>query len=71
MFKASNNEVKYEALIAGIELCYMSDVTSVKSYSNSQLVVSQLNGEYETKDGTMVAYVSECVKLLAYQNNFR
>ena len=35
MFKASNNEVKYEALILGIELCYMTRAISVKVYSDS------------------------------------
>jgi len=57
MFKASNNKAKYEALIAGIELCCTTGADSVKACSDSQLVVSQLNGEYELKDSTMVAYV--------------
>ena len=29
----------------------------MKAYSDSQLVVSQLNEEFETKDGTMATYV--------------
>jgi len=54
MFNASNNEVEYEALIAGVELFYTPGVDSVRAFSDSQLVVSQLNGEYEKKDDTMV-----------------
>ena len=30
---------------------------SVRAFSDSQLVVSQLNGEYEAKDDTMAVYV--------------
>jgi len=50
IFKASNNEAEYEALIAGAQLCYAGGEDSVGAYSNSQLVISQLNGEYEAKD---------------------
>ena len=57
MFKASNNEAEYKTLITGIELCFTADADSVQAFSNSQLMVSQLNGEYKTKDDTMVAYV--------------
>ena len=56
MSKAPNNEAEYEALIAGIELCYMARADLVKVYSDSQLVVSMLNGDYKVKDNIMVAY---------------
>jgi len=57
MFKASNNEAEYEALIAGIELCYAVGADSVQAFSDSQLVASQLNGAYKAKDDTTAAYV--------------
>jgi len=57
MFKASNNEGEYEALVAGLELCYTAVVDHVQAFSDSQLVVSQLNGAYELKDKVMAAYV--------------
>jgi len=57
MFRASNNEAEYEALVAGLELCQSSGVDVVWAYSNSQLVVNHLNEEYKIKDDTMVAYV--------------
>ena len=47
MFKASNNKAEYKALIAGVELCYTIRADSVRAFSESQLMVSQLNGEYE------------------------
>ena len=57
MFQASNNEAEYEALIAGVELCCITGANLVRAFSNTQLVVSQHNGEYEVKDDTMVAYI--------------
>ena len=32
MFKASNNEAEYEALIAGMELCYTTRADSVQAF---------------------------------------
>ena len=57
-FPMSNNETKYEAILAGIDL-----VTSVSSEkiiirSDFQLVVGQVNEEYETRDYHMIKYVS-------------
>jgi len=57
MFEASNNKAEYEALIAGVELCYTAGADSVRAFSDSQLLVSQLNGEYEIKYDTITAYV--------------
>ena len=69
MFKASNNEGEYEALIAVVELCYKAGENSVRAFSYSQLVVSKLNGDYEVKDDTMAPYVCrvrEATGLLKY-----
>ena len=57
IFKASNNEAEYEALIARIEFCYMAGADLVKAFSDFQLVISQLNGDYKVKDNTIAAYV--------------
>ena len=45
-FKASNNEAEYEALIAGLELAKEMKVESLDIFSDSQLVVCQINEEY-------------------------
>jgi len=76
-FKASNNEAECEAMIAGIELCYTAGADSVQAFSDSQLVVSQLNGNYEVKDDTMAAYVrrvqeaTQLLKLFAIRHILR
>ena len=46
-FKASNNEVEYKALIAGLELAKEMKVESLDIFSDSQLVVCQINDEYQ------------------------
>ena len=55
--------------MAGVELCYTTGVDLVQAFSDSQLMVSQLNGEYDVKYNTMVAYIQqvrEAAKLLKH-----
>ena len=42
-FKASNNEAEYEAFIAGLRLAKELQARSIQIYSDSQLVVNQVN----------------------------
>ena len=63
IFKASNNEVEYKTLIAGIQLCYTVEEDSIKAYSESQLVNSQPNGDYEVKTIPWLHMSVECVTL--------
>ena len=46
-FKASNNEVEYKALIAGLKLAKEIQVESLEICSDSQLVVCQIIDEYQ------------------------
>ncbi|XP_012836530.1 PREDICTED: uncharacterized protein LOC105957147 [Erythranthe guttata] len=55
--RASNNEAEYEALAQGLEIAQKMGIKKAKVHSDSQLVVQQLAGEYETKDVRMEAYV--------------
>ena len=57
-FHASNNEVEYEAIIAGIDLAISISLEKIIIRSDSQLVVGEVNGEYETRDQRMTKYVS-------------
>lgn len=56
-FKASNNEVKYEALIAGLKLEKDMGGKQLRALSNSMLVVQQVKGKYKTKGNNMVKYL--------------
>uniref|UniRef100_A0A803MBL3 RNase H type-1 domain-containing protein n=1 Tax=Chenopodium quinoa TaxID=63459 RepID=A0A803MBL3_CHEQI len=66
--KAINNEAEYEALIAGMTVALDLKETSLNVYSDSLLIVSQLNEEFATKDSKMMAYL-ETTKNKAKQFN--
>ena len=57
-FTASNNETEYEAIIAGIDLAISVSSEKIIIRSDSQLVVGQVNGKYETRDQCITKYVS-------------
>ena len=56
-FQALNNNAEYEALITRLKAIKKLEVKDVESYSNSQLVVSQVDGSFEAKDSRMVEYL--------------
>ena len=57
-FPSSNNEAEYEAIIDRIDLAIFVSSEKIIIRRDSQLVVRQVNGEYETKDQCMTKYVS-------------
>lgn len=52
-FKAINNAVKYEGLLARLRLTKEMQVKMLVISSESQLVVSQVNGSFLAKDKSM------------------
>ena len=48
-FPITNNEAKYEVLVARLDLAKAAGATSMVVYCNSQVVTSQVNGDYECK----------------------
>ena len=57
-FSASNNESKYEAILAGIELAAAISADKLIIRSDSQLIVGQVKAEYESRDPRMTKYVT-------------
>ena len=53
-FLASNNEVEYKAFIAEIDLAIFVSSKKKKKKSDSQLVVGQVNGEYEISESCVL-----------------
>ncbi|RDX76921.1 hypothetical protein CR513_43033, partial [Mucuna pruriens] len=45
-FKASNNQVEYEALLVGMKLALEVEAKKLVAKSDSKLVTGQVNGEY-------------------------
>ena len=63
-FRTSNNEVEYEAVIAGLNLAHSLEVDQLEVYSDSQLVVRQIEDTYEAKNERMVLYLQKVRDLL-------
>ena len=58
-FSATNNEAKYEALLVGMTMVQKLGGKTVKFFSNSRLVVNQVQGELEAKDPKMQEYLNQ------------
>ena len=69
-FKASNNEVEYEALITGLKLAKEMKVESLEIYKDSQLVVSQITNEYQAQEEKMTAYLHKAKEMLGSFNSY-
>ena len=48
-FPMTNNEAEYETLVVGLDLAKAAKAMSVVVYCDSQVVTSQVNGDYECK----------------------
>ena len=56
-FKASNNEVEFEAFIAKLRTAFDLGARDMEVYSDSRLVVNQVQGSFEARDSWMKEYV--------------
>ncbi|KAK4400259.1 hypothetical protein Sango_1132000 [Sesamum angolense] len=63
-FPSSNNEAEYEAFLAGGELALAAGAKRIVIYSDSQLVVNQVQGSYEARDEKMAKYFSKAKNML-------
>ncbi|KAL0420376.1 UNVERIFIED_CONTAM: hypothetical protein Slati_3060500 [Sesamum latifolium] len=70
-FKASNNEAKYEALVAGMKMAHEVGARHLLAYSDSQLVVKQIEGVYEEKEKSMVQYLHQIAELRTSFESFQ
>ena len=49
-YPTTNNEAEYEALLTGLKMAKILGAAELDVLSNSQLVVGQVNGDYEAKE---------------------
>jgi ribonuclease HI len=57
-FPTSNNQAEYEACLGGIRAAKELGATTITLYSDSQLAVSQIKGDYEAKEPLMQKYLA-------------
>lgn len=64
-FKAFNNEVEYEVVLLELQAARAVGATRIHLRSDSQLVVSQIQGTFAIKEGRMVEYLEAYRRLEA------
>ncbi|KAM6542962.1 hypothetical protein CsatB_007409 [Cannabis sativa] len=69
-FEASNNEAEHEAMIAGLQLAKEVGAKNIELCSDSQVVVNQVSGEYQTKEEKMASYVAKPRELLKHFKHY-
>lgn len=55
-FPCTNNIAEYEALVLGLHIAVQWKIISLKVYGDSQLIINQVNDEYQTKDDKLTHY---------------
>ena len=63
-FDFSNNEAEYEAFIAGLKILKKLGAKKIFVYSDSELVIKQVKGEYEAKHPWIRAYHNSVLDIL-------
>lgn len=69
-FRATNNEVEYEALIDGLSLAKDMGIQKLDIRSYSHLVINQLLGTYQARDAKMISYLTHVKKLQSSFDEF-
>ena len=63
-FRAFNNEAGYEALLARLRTVLGMDALDIEIYSDSRLVVSQVQGSFVARDSQMKEYLQVIKQVL-------
>ena len=56
-FPTTNNEAKYERLVASLDLTRAIGATNIVIYCDSQVITNQINGDYECKGERIKRYL--------------
>jgi len=68
---ATNNQAEYMALIRGLEEAIDMGEKSVEAFSDSELLVKQINGEYKVKNGGLIPLFNDAKSLISKLNQFK
>ena len=69
-FLAMNNEDEYEGLLEGMSMVQKLGEKAVNMFSDSRLVVGQVNGELEARDERMQGYLDQVKRLQSRFDSF-
>ena len=58
-FPTTNNKAEYEALVAGLDLARAAVAENIIIHCDSQVITSQVNGNYECRNERMKKYLEE------------
>ena len=58
-FPTTNNEAEYEALVVGLDLAKAAGAEHMIIHCDSQVIMSQINGDYECRNERMKKYLEE------------
>nr|CAH66133.1 H0622G10.2 [Oryza sativa] len=61
---ATNNQAEYEVVLKGLQLLKEVEADTIEIMGDSLLVISQLAGEYECKNDTLMVYNEKCLELM-------
>lgn len=65
-FSCTNNIAEYEALIIGLRITVQWQIQEIKVYGDSQLVINQVNDNYQNKDNKL----TPCKNMIESQGPF-
>src|SRR3954466_4977684 len=65
MYTDSNNAAKYEALLHGLRMAISMGIRRLEGRGDSNLAISEINGDFDAKDPKMAAYRNTVLKMSA------
>lgn len=65
LYTDSNNAGEYEALLHGLRMAVSMGIQHLEVHGDSNLAISQINGDFDTKDPKMEAYHNAVIKMPA------
>jgi ribonuclease HI len=60
----TNNQAEYEAFLRGLQNLKEAKAISVEIFGDSELVIKQLNGQYECRNDILRNYYEECKEIM-------
>ena len=65
-FPCSNNEAEYEALLVALKAARRLGIKRLKVFGDSELVIKQIEGNYEVKNPSLAAYRATVQKVMEH-----